>query len=96
MNELFIHYLDKVKKNLPKKYIGIKDFLIKMADVLNNNNNHRIFVIFKIIINMRSQKLNEITLQLLLKMISLNYIDGSNEDASSEFYLEEYSELFED
>jgi hypothetical protein len=80
MQDIISQYFEKVRKNLPKKYSGFKDFLNKMHEQLKLDSAclfQRYIIIFKLIINMRVPKLTELSLSTLCRLVSLNLIDGS-------------------
>ncbi|KAM3147892.1 hypothetical protein pb186bvf_000220 [Paramecium bursaria] len=92
------NYFDKVKKHLPRQYVTFKDFVNKMQDLLKTENQMKLgkyASVLRLTINMKNSKLKELAINTLLVLVSNGYIDGQQLDTTSEYFIDEFSELFD-
>ncbi|EAS07412.2 guanine nucleotide exchange factor (macronuclear) [Tetrahymena thermophila SB210] len=89
---------EKIKKNLPKKYLGVKDLVQKMQNHVMQDPAHKLdanryFIIYKLAINTKQPKLIEVSLKAIQQLISYNFLNGNCPDYTLEVNLEEFKDL---
>lgn len=51
--------------------------------------------VLRLTINMKNSKLKELAINTLLVLVSNGYVDGLQLDTTSEYFIDEFSELFD-
>ncbi|EGR32637.1 sec7 domain protein [Ichthyophthirius multifiliis] len=95
--------LEKIRKNIPKKYKAYKDYIKETSQQIKqlqqsqqaNLSVNKYFLIYKLAINSKIQKLIDVSINAIAILVQNNFLDGNCEDYTQDINLEDFKEQLE-